>query len=200
VVRSKVVSTPLWVRAIVVALLVGVPGWGLLTHLDRRGNERRLAAIASEIAGRPVEVHCPGAIARRLLTYDIVEGSVRFDAQGRPADDTDLRARTCAELDALAEGRRDAVLACVAVHGACGVAADQLAWAVDTVTHEAFHLAGIMDEADTECHAIKAMAGTAVRLGASPAEGSALAAHHFTVNYPTEPERYRTPLCDMTGQ
>lgn len=200
-VRSKVVSTPLWVRAIVFALLVGVPGWGLLTHLDRMGNQRRLGAIASEIAGRPVKVHCPGAISRRLLGYDIVEGTVRFDANGRPADRTDLRPMTCAELDALAEGRRADVLACVAAAPTgCGVAADQLAWAVDTVTHESFHLAGIMDEADTECHAMKAMAGTAERLGATPQEAAALAAHHYAVNYPREPERYRTPPCDLTGQ
>jgi hypothetical protein len=201
VVRPKAVSTPLWVRAIVVALLVGAPVWGLVTHLDRMGNQRRLGAIASEIAGRPVKVHCPGAISRRLLSYDIVEGTVRFDAQGRPADHTDLRPRTCAELDAMAEGRRDDVLACVAAAAAaCGVAADDLAWAVDTLTHESFHLAGIIDEADTECHAMKAMAGTAVRLGATPQEAAALARHHVAVNYPREPERYRTPLCDVTEQ
>jgi hypothetical protein len=200
VVRAKVVSTPLWVRAIVAGLLVGLPGWGLVSHLDRTANQRRLGAIASDIAGRPVKVHCPGAIARRLLSYDIVEGTVRFDEQGRPADRTDLRARTCAELDAMAEGRRDGVLACVAAHGACGVAADQLAMAVDTVTHESFHLAGIIDEAATECRSLMAMAGTARRLGAAPAEADALAAHELRTNYPRMPARYRTPPCEVTEQ
>jgi hypothetical protein len=190
VARAKAATTPLWVRAIVAAVLVGVPGWLLLTHIDRAGNQKRLSAIASEIAGRPVKVHCPGVIARHLMTYDIYEGTVRFDANGRPSDKTDLRKRTCAELDALAEGRRRGV-----VSGAAGSA---LAMAVDTVTHESFHLRGIMDEADAECHSLKAMVGTAQKLGATPEQALALQALEYRENYPRFPDRYRTPPCDLT--
>jgi hypothetical protein len=204
VVRARHVSTPLWVRLIVTAVAIGVPAWLLIAHHDRVVNQRRLGVIATEIAGRPVRVHCPGVVGR-LLSWDIVEGSVRWDASGRPADHTDLRARTCAELDALAEGRRDGVLACVAAPGTtrtapCGEAADRLALAVDVVTHESFHLAGFMDEAEAECHALHAMGHAAERLGATPAEGRALARHEWRTNYPRLPERYRSPPCTVTAQ
>ena len=35
-----------------------------------------------------------------------------------------------------------------------------LAWAVDTVAHEAFHLRGIHDEAPTECYAMQTLPRT----------------------------------------
>jgi hypothetical protein len=198
VVRPTRVSTPPWVRAIVVAVLVGVPGWLLLQYHDRKVNEARLAKLATEIAGRPVQIDCPGVFAR-LVEWDFLEGSVQFDASGRPSDTAVLRSHACAELDALAEGRRQAVLACVAVGGACGVAGDQLAMAVDVITHESFHLAGILDEAETECRSLHAMGRSAERLGATPAEGRALALHHFQTSYQLMPARYRTPPCEMTG-
>jgi hypothetical protein len=200
VVRVKQVTTPLWVRAIVVALLVGAPGWWLLRFHDRRVNEHRLAAVASVIAGRPVSIHCPGPIAG-ALAWDFLEGSVQFDSQGRPSDTADLRAGACAELDAFAEGRRRGVLECLGAGRAdCGQAAVSLAMAVDVVTHESFHLSGILDEADTECHSLKTMAWTAERLGATPAQASALAWLELHTNYQLMPDRYRSPACDITRQ
>jgi hypothetical protein len=195
----KKVSTPVWVRLLAWALLIGVPGWLIAGYLDRKGNERRLAAIAGEIAGRPVHVRCPGVIARHF-SYEMLEGSVQFDADGRPSDTTKLRARPCAELDALAEGRRSHVLACVAAHGACGEAGRRLASAVDTVTHESYHLAGIADEAETECRSINRMAWTAERLGATPGQGRALAEYQFRHDFPLLPDRYRLRGCRLTAQ
>lgn len=195
--RVANVSTPLWVRVIVVALLVGVPGWLLLRYHDRKVNEHRLAAVASVIAGRPVKIHCPGVI-QGALAWDFLEGTVQFDAQGRPSDTADLRAGPCAELDAFAEGRRSGVLECLRAGRAdCGQAAVSLAMAVDVITHESFHLSGILDEADTECHSLKTMAWTAERLGATPAEASALATLQLHTNYLLLPDRYRSPTCQV---
>ena len=183
----------------VVAVLVGVPAWLLYGSYDRHVNQRRLGVISSEIAGRPVTVRCPGMF-RRVFEWDFHQGSVSIDAAGRIADHADLRAEACGELDALADGRRKDVLACVAARRVCGAEADKLAMAVDTVTHEAYHLSGILDEADTECHSLNRMAWTAERLGASPAEARELARHLFEAIYPLFPERYRTPPCTVTGQ
>ena len=47
----------------------------------------------------------PGVVGH-ILTWDTVEGSVQYDAEGRPSDEAKLRAFACDELDALAEGRR----------------------------------------------------------------------------------------------
>jgi hypothetical protein len=192
--------TPLWVRAAVVTLLVGGPGWLLVQRHDRLVNESRLEAVASEIAGRAVQVRCPGVVGR-VFSWDIVEGSVRFDAAGRPANDTQLRATSCAELDALAEGRRNAVLRCVAAPPAAGCepGAGTLALAVDTLTHEAFHLSGIMDEGQTECRSLQTMARSAQRLGATPEQAQALAAHEYRNGYQMMPVRYRASDCEDGG-
>jgi hypothetical protein len=198
-VRAIRPQTPLWVRLLLAAILVGGPVAWLIDRHDRVGNERRLSAVATAIAGRDVRVRCPGVVGR-ILSWDTVEGSVRFGADGRPADETKLRVFTCAELEALAEdGRRDA-LACAERHGsACGRAVEDVARAVDVLVHEAWHLAGIRDEAETECRAMQSLAWGAGRLGATPAQGQALARAYLETGYPRLPQAYRTGGCADGG-
>src|SRR5215211_3406143 len=100
-VRTAAARTPVWVKALLVVVGVGLPGWWLVDRHDRIANQDRLAAIASEIAGRRVRVKCPGPIGRMMAP-----GVVYLDAEGRVPDETKLFTGTCAELDALAEGSR----------------------------------------------------------------------------------------------
>jgi len=189
-----------WVKLALAIVIVGGPGWWLLERHDRIGNERRLAAVASAIAGRDVGVRCPGVIGK-VMSWDIVEGSVRFDSAGRPADETKLRAFTCGELDALAEGRRAGALDCVTREGvACGEGVTNLALAVDVLAHESWHLAGVIDEAVTECRAVQSIAWTAQRLGATESQGRALARVYLATGYPRLPERYRSGACANGGE
>jgi hypothetical protein len=189
-------TTPLALKLAAAAVLVLVLGWWTLDRVDRAGNERRLSAIASEIAGRAVKVHCPGPLGRAFGKDSVVEGFVRFDADGRPADETRLQAGSCAELDALAEGRRGKELACTERAGIlCGRHGRELATAVDVVTHESFHLQGIQDEAKTECSSLQTMAQTARALGATPAQATALAHGQYAEGYPRMPDQYRSPAC-----
>jgi hypothetical protein len=181
------VQTPLWVRATLLVAFVALSGWLVAVHLDRVGNEHRLGAIASQIAGRPVTVHCPGIVERHLFAPDTVDGTVQFDADGRPSDTTDLRATACTELDALAEGRRSDVLRSLS---AGDPAALRLAYAVDTLTHESYHLSGISIEALTECRSLARMAWTAQQLGASRTQAEQLAALERDVGYPRMPDAY----------
>ena len=67
--------------------------------------EHRLANVASEIAGRNVDVHCPGIInvsstlpARRLCL---------LRRRSRPREYTDLNDPTCSTLDHFADGRTE---------------------------------------------------------------------------------------------
>jgi hypothetical protein len=190
--RNARPRTPTWVKLVLVAVFVGGPGWWLMEHRDRVGNESRLSAIATAIAGRDVHVRCPG-VTGRVLSWDTVEGSVRFDETGRPVDETRLRAFACAELDALAEGRRAAALSCAAA--ACDAAANDVALAVDVLAHESFHLAGVIDEAETECRAVQTLVWTAQQLGATPEQGRALARRYLESGYPRLPQRYRSGAC-----
>jgi hypothetical protein len=146
-----------WLKVTVSVALLAAAAWWVLDRSDRTGNERRLSDVASQIAGRAVEVHCPGPVAR-VLGGSTAEGWVEFDAAGQPADQTKLQKTSCAELDALAEGRRAKELECTARAGIlCGRRGTEVAMAVDVVTHEAFHMSGIRDEAATECASLSRM-------------------------------------------
>ena len=85
-------------------------------------------------------MRCPGLLRR--IGPDTRAGAVRFDADGRSADWTRLSTATCDELDALAEGRLGGELACAARSSSCGDDVLKVAWAVDTLAHEAFHMRG----------------------------------------------------------
>ena len=193
--RTARATTPIWVKLAIAAVCIAAPAWWLAQRQDRVVNEERLRAVASTIAGRPVQVRCPGVYGR-IFSWDIVEGSVRFDASGRPSDETRLRELTCAELDSLAEGRRAGALACLeAGGGPCGREADDVALAVNVLAHEAWHLSGVRNEADTECRSVQSIAWTAQRLGATPAQGRALAQRYLDTWYADLPRRYRAPNC-----
>jgi hypothetical protein len=196
--RAARVSTPLGIRVGAVVFVVAVCGWWLADWHDRTVNEHRLAAIASVIAGREVKVHCPGPLSR-AFEYQPAEGTVQFDAEGRPADETQLRKHACAELDALAEGRRTAELACVERSTSCGDDAARLAFAVDTLAHESVHMSGNANEGETECRSMQLMAWTAMQLGTTEAQGRALAQLHFEVDYPLMGDTYHAAGCADGG-
>jgi hypothetical protein len=190
---------PLQVQLALAAALLGTAAWWIAGWQDLRGNERRLSAIASQIAGRDVRVQCPGPVGK-LFGWDIVEGSVRFDADGTPQDETKIRARSCAELDALAEGRREKDLSCIARTGLpCGRHGRETVMAVDVLTHEAIHLRGIADEAETECRSLQTMAWTAQQLGATADQGNAMARAQYDGGYRDMPERYQRGDCADGG-
>jgi hypothetical protein len=192
--------TPLWVKLAIAAVFGSALVWWIADRQDRRGNERRLSAIASQIAGRDVRVSCPGPIGR-LFGWDIVEGSVRFTADGEPFDETKIRKQSCAELDALAEGRRREELECIARTAlACGRHGRETVMAVDVLAHESWHLRGIMDEAVTECRSLQTMAWTAQQLGTTAEQGHAMALAQYTGAYLEMPAAYRSGGCVDGGE
>jgi hypothetical protein len=190
---------PLGYRIVAIAAVVLPLAWLVADFADRKGNEHRLARIATQIAGREVHVHCPGPLGRIGADYDTLGGTVDADADGQPVNETKLRTAPCAELDALAGGDRAAELACVERSTSCGDDAARVAWAVDTITHEAFHMKGIRDEALTECSALQTLAWTATQLGATEAQAQGLARLHWEQNYPLMPDQYRVSACQDGG-
>ena len=189
-----------WQRALIVAVLLVPVAWWAIDRHDRMVNQHRLGAIASQIAGRPVKVRCPGPLGRMMSVADTNSGMVELGRDGRPKDYAVLRKGPCAELDALAEGRRATALACAARSGDnCGDDVQALAWGVDVLTHESFHLRGVIDEAVTECDSLQTMAWTATQLGATPEQAQGLARLQLATGYPTMPSQYRTVDCADGG-
>ena len=59
-----------------------------------------------------------------------------------------------------------------------------MALAVDVLAHESWHLAGVLEEALTECRAVQTVAWTARRLDVTPAQGRALDLRPDDPNWP----------------
>jgi hypothetical protein len=153
---------------------------------DQRRNEHRLAAIASEIAGRDVDVHCPGLL-ERLADVSSHPGTVFFDERGQPANFTDLDEETCSELERFAEGKVGP--------------SEQLkvAHALHVLAHESSHLAGVRNEAAADCFGLQRTAFVAEGLGADPVHAERLARLALVERTVTAPADYRSSECHDGG-
>jgi hypothetical protein len=156
-------------------------------------DEARLAKVAGTIAGRDVEIECPGTVATLAETSE-QDGFVVFSPEGTPAKEARLSAGTCETLRRFLHGGIDG-LGCLAHHGSCPVEIREAAIAVNVLSHEAWHLAGIRDEAATQCYALQSNADTAQRLGANEDDARALAGFILREVQPVLPPDYRDRAC-----
>jgi hypothetical protein len=168
-------------------------GFYLGPHRTLEADEAELAQIATVIAGRDVRVSCPGTLAR-LTETPAQDGSVLFSAEGTPADEAKLSGETCSRLRAFLHGGVGG-LGCRARHAAWPLEAREAAIAVNVLSHEAWHLAGVRDEAATQCYALQTNADTAMRLGAATADARAIAAFILREVQPVLPTEYRSGEC-----
>jgi hypothetical protein len=75
----------------------------------------------------------------------------------------------------------------------------ELSYAVSTLAHEAGHVRGLLDEAETTCFAIQHTFQAATLLGADP-QYARLLAHAFRADeYPHMPDEYRSAECRPGG-
>jgi hypothetical protein len=192
-------SMPVKVKAGLIAAVLVLPVWWGVATYHRITLQNRLSPIASEIAGRKVGVHCPGWLGRIMAPGDTTAGVVSVDADGRVADRTDLRTRTCDELAAVIGGAREQQLACAARSTSCGDDVQAMAWAINTLAHEAIHLRGILDEGVTECYAVQNFALVAQRLGVTPEQARNLAITHWETSREKLPDRYLATGCENGG-
>ena len=162
---------------------------GFARHESRVREQNRLAAIATELAGRTVGVRCPSFLAS-LVDTSGEAGRVTFDAAGRPTDHTDLAPDTCKALRHL-----DHVdFSCIG-SDTCGFKQFMAAWSVHTLAHESFHLRGYQDEGVTECYALQNTAFVAERLGLTTDVAQQLQAWVYARGYPNEPQEYHAAGC-----
>jgi hypothetical protein len=184
--------------------LVGWQWWG------DRSMEHALAPVASEIAGREVEVDCQ-SFWSSLLDIQWRQGEVRFDGNGMPEARIFLTRATCQRLYAFGDDGRHEEVDCLRSHDwsgvpptpphrACYDVASPTVYALLVLAHEAYHTAGVRNEAETNCYAIQAMAYAATRLGGADDEARLLAlamaslAPHQRSGYATTECRHGSPL------
>ena len=166
--------------------------------------EQRLGPVASGVAGRPVEVDCQSFLGS-LIDVQAREGEVQFDAAGNPQPKLFLTRATCGRLRDFAGHAHHSQLDCLAgldwrapsplpFNSSCYASAADTVYAVLTLAHEAYHTAGVQDEALTNCYAIQGMAWTAEQLGAAAGEAESLARAMETLE-PSQDSPYGTNDC-----
>jgi hypothetical protein len=170
-------------RLVLLACLALALGFVFFKQQEARADQDRLGDVASEIARRDVRVRCQGAVGAALdVTWE--DGSVWFDADGRPADVTDLKRHVCTTLAAFPDRRDD----------------EETVRALNTLAHESWHLAGVRNESAAECYAIQTIEFTAKRLGADDARARQLALAFVVTQYNRMPSAYQSEECRDGGK
>lgn len=154
--------------------------------------DHKLSGVASEVAGRKVNVDCPGFL-RGLIDIRGHGGSVRFGADGKPGNTTGLETHVCHNLSDYGKSRKSADFACVFGTNPCSNKVEKTVYATLVLSHESHHLRGIRSEGETQCYAIQTTALVAERLGSPPDEAKAVAAHFLAVQQPRIPNEYGLP-------
>jgi hypothetical protein len=127
------------------------------------------------------------------MMYEIHEGSVWFDADGVPVDETKLSASTCDGLRTVIDRGPALDFSCLAT--ACPKDERRAAQALAVLTHEIMHLRGTRDEGQTECHARGRVAWVTGQLGVSPQGGAQIATWQATTWQAMLPDAYRNASC-----
>lgn len=150
-----------------------------------------LAAAIEPISRERVTVRCwsPPDWAHLTAELDALDIGRREQQQiigraYREARLVELRAAVCSDL------------ADMRAHHGVGSVDEVFRWgeAVKVLAHEATHIRGVDDEADTECYAMQRVASTARRLGMTGAVPRTLARVVWE-NYDLMPSGYRTSIC-----
>ena len=155
-----------------------------------KGGDLRLSRIASELARRPVTIRCEGASG--ALTGPGGESGRTGFIDDKPVSTSYLQSGICQTLHVYARSLKACLLPCRQPLG--------IAWSLNTLAHESYHLAGARNEAETECYALQAIDFVAHRLGASDPQARAMANFAFEQLPQRMPPEYRSPKCHDGGE
>jgi hypothetical protein len=180
-------------------ILIPIVAFTAWEHHKRVKNEEQLAEVASAIAQRSVGVSCPG-FWKQLVDVRSEDGQVHFDVAGRPSDAAELSGDTCGRLEDFAGASTKPRFDCLLPDDrACDRDVVKTARALSTLAHEAYHLAGVRDEAAAECYAVQTVDFVAERLGAAADQGRMVAVWAERTSARTHPAEYHSVECRPGG-
>jgi hypothetical protein len=182
-------------------LVVAAAGiaWYASGHADAKRQQQRLGAIASEIAGHRVSIHCQ-SLGGELIDVSSEDGKVKFDGEGRPAGHADLKRKICKSLARFPRDLATPAFRCVDTGAPCKKRIREDIWAAHVLAHESWHLAGQAAEDVAECNGLQTTAFVAAKLGAGAKRAQAIAEYVWTTLYPHTPESYRSDDCRNGGK
>ena len=165
---------------LVPALFLGWQEWGF------RSDQNEFSAIATRIAQRDVSMECQ-RFGGALLDPTAEAGYVPFNADGSPTDTGRIERDACNDLRDYLHGDK------------INPTLNQIV-AVQVLTHESYHLSGILSEAETECQALQRLDEVAGWLGATPDEARSVAERYYSEIYPRMPAAYQNNECVDRGK
>jgi hypothetical protein len=180
-------------------ILIPVVAFSYWQHRKGQENEARLGEVASAIAQRSVGVDCPG-FWRKIVEVGGEDGRVHFNVAGRPSDSAELSSGTCDRLEDFSQADTKPAFDCLVPDDRrCKRDVVETARSLSTLAHEAFHLAGIRDEAAAECYATQSVDFVAEKLGATAAQGKLVGIWAARTSPKTHPAEYHSVECRPGG-
>jgi hypothetical protein len=159
---------------------------------DAVPGDLRLSAIASELASHKVTIRCEGT--GKLMRVDGESGRTTF-VNGKPAGTSFVQEGICETLHRYTRETRSGFSCLLPCANPL-----EVAWSLNTLAHESYHLAGVRNEAETECYALQAIDFAARRLGATREQARALATFSFDQLPERMPALYTSPQCRNDGK
>jgi hypothetical protein len=144
--------------------------------------------VASEIAGRPVEVRCGYADDWHLMAEDPNWAGYAQWADGRPVYAA-LNPIVCWSLMLLAADPDNTVASTLSDGN--NIAVSRQGESVLILAHEAVHMAGVWDEGQTECRALNYIDMVIARFGAT-GERAEMLKRHAEFAHLVAPPAYRS--------
>ncbi len=182
-------NAPAFVMLAIFLLALGALVW---PQYRARAVEAKVKPLVQELAGRDAGARCPRYITAIFTNV----GSVSLDANGNPADRTDLTGPICDALRHLFTPDGRAELKCLVTDGRCSDSARRSVIALAVVAHESMHLRGILDEAAAECSSIAEGQRSGELVGLSPEQGRMIGYLHLRALNPSTPQEYAVSTGD----
>jgi hypothetical protein len=153
----------------------------------------RLSTIASELARHHVTIRCEG-LSGALTGAHGESGRTEFIGD-KPVSVSYLQEGVCQTLHAYSRELKAAPACLLPCENPL-----EIAWSLNTLAHESYHMAGVRNEAQTECYALQAIDFVSRRLGATPEQARALATFSFDQLPGRMPPEYSSPECHDGGR
>jgi hypothetical protein len=163
--------------------------------------ERVAEQVAQRLTHKQVKIRC-GALGVPGAGWPEGVSGITLFANGRPAGYALLLPQVCAQLVAFRNAPAAWDPSACTDESNCEKVAEA-AFALQTVTHESYHLLGYRNEAQVECYGMQSLWYAATRLGATAAEGQRLARFYATILYPQRQfstPAYWSPECRDGGK
>ena len=183
----SVIEAPMAIVYGVSVLLLGSVLVGVFFEAKWQYNEHVYAQAVKNFAGNDVKVRCQRMIDLLVDTRLDIAGDVMWDSDGTLSNQANLKFEVCKNLQKwpVTDVKKADI---------------DIIYAVEVLSHEAVHVSGVLNEAETECYAMQHYAEVAKALGVSQSQAEEAALRYANEAYSHMPSKYKDEVkCSAGG-